>query len=88
MTDIKNIEFRLANIEKNQRMILDRLEELSPSPELPALISQRKVMAYLKINRHTLQRIIGDGLLHPIRKEGGRNTAVLYKSSEVKKLCL
>ena len=85
----ESIEFRLASLERNQRQILDMLKALMEErrQELPALMTQRQVLNYLKTSRQTLLRLTEDGMLHPMRKEGAtRNTTVRYKSSEVIKL--
>ncbi|MBR5943315.1 MAG: hypothetical protein IKZ94_00015 [Lachnospiraceae bacterium] len=83
------IDVRLAAIEGSLRRLFELVETLvdERKRELPALMTQRQVLEYLKICRKALLQLTEDGLLHPIRqKNGARNSAVRYKSSEVIKL--
>lgn len=83
------IDVRLAAIEGSLRRLFELVETLvdERKRELPAFMTQRQVLDYLKISRKALLKLTEEGLLHPIRqKDAVRNSAVRYKSSEVIKL--
>lgn len=85
----ESTNIRLAAIEGSLRRLLELVEALAEEKRnsLPALMTQRQVLSYLRISRPTLLRLIEDGLLTPIRSDGStRNTPIRYRSAEVLKL--
>lgn len=87
-----DIYIRLAAIEEKQQRLIEAVEGildhllLSKQP-LPPLLSQRQTEKILQVSRHTIKRMVEDGLLTPIPKMGTgrqkRNEPIRYRTTQV-----